>query len=147
MKTDILSRKDQVNMKEDNKDVQLFMEEFMKALGITRQLSMAYHPQTDGQTEQINQEIEMFLQHYVNYQQDNWTDWLAAAEFQYNDKKICSNRENTVLTKLWKTSMEGQSCGTIKVSKIRRIPCRITEELGAGHKVNEKRTEEYKEAV
>jgi len=29
----------------------------------------------------------MFLWHYVNYQQDNWMDWLAAAEFQYNDKK------------------------------------------------------------
>jgi len=27
------------------------------------------------------------LQHYVNYQQDNWTDWLAAAEFQYNNKR------------------------------------------------------------
>ncbi len=48
---------------------------------------MAYHPQTDSQTERINQEIGMFLQHYVNYQQDNWTDWLAIAEFQYNDKK------------------------------------------------------------
>ena len=23
----------------------------------------------------------------MNYQQDNWTDWLAAAEFQYNDKR------------------------------------------------------------
>ena len=48
---------------------------------------MAYHPQTDSQMERINQEIETFLQHYINYQQDNWTDWLAAAEFQYNDKK------------------------------------------------------------
>ena len=28
-----------------------FMEEFTKALGMTRQLSMAYYPQTDGQTE------------------------------------------------------------------------------------------------
>jgi len=41
----------------------------------------------DGQIERINQEIGIFLQHYVNYQQDNWTEWLAAAEFQYNDKK------------------------------------------------------------
>ena len=63
------------------------MEEFTKALGTRRQLSTAYHPQTDGQTERINQEIGTFLWHYVNYQQDNWTDWLAAAEFQYNDKK------------------------------------------------------------
>jgi len=58
-----------------------FMEELTKALGIKKQLSIAYHPQTDGQTKRINQEIRMFLQHYVNYQQNNWTDWLAAAEF------------------------------------------------------------------
>jgi len=63
------------------------MEEFTKALGITRQLSTAYHPQTDGQTERINQEIGTFLRHYVNYQQDNWMEWLAIAEFQYNDKR------------------------------------------------------------
>ena len=38
-----------------------FMEEFMKVLGTKRQLLMAYHPQTDGQTERINQEIGTFL--------------------------------------------------------------------------------------
>ena len=64
-----------------------FMEEFTKVLGTKRKLSMAYHSQTDGQTERINQEIGMFLQHYVNYQQDDWTDWLATAEFSYNNKK------------------------------------------------------------
>ena len=64
-----------------------FIEEFTKVLGTKRQLSMAYHPQTDGQTERINQEIGMFLWHYVNYQQNNWADWLAVVKFQYNDKK------------------------------------------------------------
>ena len=64
-----------------------FMEEFTKALGTKRQLSTAYHLQTDGQMERINQEIETFLQYYVNYKQDDWTNWLAAAEFQYNNKK------------------------------------------------------------
>jgi len=38
-----------------------FMEEFTKALGTKRQLLTAYHPQTDSQTERINQEIGMFL--------------------------------------------------------------------------------------
>ena len=38
-----------------------FMEEFTKVLGMKRKLSMAYHSQTDGQTERINQEIGMFL--------------------------------------------------------------------------------------
>jgi len=64
-----------------------FMDKFIKVLRIKRQLSTVYHSQTDGQTERINQEIGTFLQHYVNYQQDNWMEWLAAAEFQYNDKK------------------------------------------------------------
>ena len=53
----------------------------MKALGTTRQLSIAYYPQIDGQTERINQKVGTFLQHYVNYQQDDWTEWLAATEF------------------------------------------------------------------
>ena len=48
-----------------------FMEEFTKALKTRRQLSTTYHPQTDGQMERINQEIGMFLRHYVNYQQDD----------------------------------------------------------------------------
>ena len=64
-----------------------FMEDFTKVLGTKRKLSTVYHSQTDGQTERINQEIGTFLQHYVNYKQDDWTEWLAMAEFAYNDKK------------------------------------------------------------
>ena len=59
----------------------------MKALETKQMLSTAYHPQTDRQMEQINQEIGTFLRHYINYQQDNWMEQLAVAEFQYNDKK------------------------------------------------------------
>jgi len=64
-----------------------FMEKFTKTLEIKKQLSTAYYPQTNGQMEKINQEIGTFLQHYVSYQQDDWTNWLAATEFQYNDKR------------------------------------------------------------
>ena len=70
-----------------------FMEEFTKVLGTKRKLSTAYHSQTDGQTERINQEIGTFLRHYVNYQQDDWTDWLATAEFSYNNKKHAATRK------------------------------------------------------
>jgi len=54
-----------------------FMGELCKALGIKRTMSIAYHSQTDGQTERINQEVEEFLRHYINYRQDDWTKWLA----------------------------------------------------------------------
>jgi len=49
------------------------MEELSKSLGKKRTLSIVYHSQTDRQTERMNQEIEAFLQYYVNYQQDDWT--------------------------------------------------------------------------
>jgi len=71
------------------------MEEFTKVLETKRQLSTAYNPQTDSQMERINQEIGTFLWHYMNYQQDNWMDWLSAAEFKYNNKKHTATRRTS----------------------------------------------------
>ena len=51
-----------------------FIEELTKALGTKRILSTAYHPQSDGQTKRINQDIGTFLQHYINYQQNDWME-------------------------------------------------------------------------
>jgi len=47
------------------------MENIMKVLRTKITLSTVYHSQKDSQTEQINQEVEEFLQYYMNYQQDN----------------------------------------------------------------------------
>ena len=63
------------------------MKDLTKVLETKRKLSTAYYLQTDEQTERINQEIGTFLRHYVNYKQDDWMEWLAMAEFAYNDKK------------------------------------------------------------
>ena len=57
-----------------------------KILGIKVAASMAYHPQTDSQTERINQEVKQFLHLFVNQRQDNWYDWISIAEFAYNDR-------------------------------------------------------------
>ena len=62
-----------------------FWGQLMKRLRIARKLSTAYHPQTDGQTERSNQDLEAYLRRYVNYAQDNWVEWLPIAEFQVND--------------------------------------------------------------
>ena len=48
------------------------MKKLNKMLGIETKLSMAYHPETDGQTERMNQELEQYLRMYVNYRQNNW---------------------------------------------------------------------------
>ena len=57
-----------------------------KMLGIETKLSIAYHPETDGQTERTNQELEQYLRIYVNHRQNNWAKWLATAEFTFNNK-------------------------------------------------------------
>lgn len=47
-------------------------------------LSTAYHPQTDGQSERVNQCLETYLRCAVNAQPSHWKSWLALAEFWYN---------------------------------------------------------------
>jgi hypothetical protein len=50
-------------------------------LGIKRSMSTAFHPETDGQTERINQVIEAYLRSYCNYDQNDWAEMLGMAEF------------------------------------------------------------------
>jgi len=61
-------------------------KELNKMLGIETKLSMAYHPETDRQMERTNQELEQYLRMYVNHRQNNWAEWLAMAEFAFNNK-------------------------------------------------------------
>ena len=56
------------------------------AIGFDQKLSTAYHPQTDGQTERVNQELEQYLRCYVNQSQDDWDLWLSMAEYAYNSR-------------------------------------------------------------
>jgi len=69
-----------------------FSRDLCKLLGIKQNISTAYHPQTDGQTERVNQDLEQFLRIFVNHRQDDWAEWLAIAEFSYNDKTLGSLR-------------------------------------------------------
>jgi hypothetical protein len=59
----------------------------MAAMGTKKKLSTAYHPQTDGQTERVNQTMETYLRIYCNQQQNNWVSLLPMAQMAYNNKK------------------------------------------------------------
>jgi len=54
-------------------------------LKIDRRLCTAFHPETNGQTERVNSIMEQYLQSYVNYQQDDWCQWLPMGEFMGNN--------------------------------------------------------------
>ncbi|SOV01596.1 uncharacterized protein UDID_18136 [Ustilago sp. UG-2017a] len=58
---------------------------FAEQMGVKHSLSTAYHPQTDGQTERVNQVVEQYLRMYCNYEQNDWADLLDTAAFVYNN--------------------------------------------------------------
>ena len=61
-------------------------KELNRMLGIETRLSIAFYPQTDGQTEWINQELEQYLRFFMEHRQKDWPKWLASAEFAVNNK-------------------------------------------------------------
>jgi len=65
--------------------IALFTKELYKLLGIQISSSTAWHPQTDRQTEHVNQELDQFLYLFVNERQDDWYDLLPIVEFQHNN--------------------------------------------------------------
>ena len=61
-----------------------FWRELFKLYGVQLAFSTAYHPQTDGQTERINQCLEMYLWCAVHESPQKWKCWLPLAELWYN---------------------------------------------------------------
>jgi len=68
------------------------MKKLNHILEINAKLSIAYHPQIDGKIERINQDLEQYLRMFIDYQQEQWPDWLVTAEFVYNNKVQMSTK-------------------------------------------------------
>jgi hypothetical protein len=62
------------------------MKELNGLLGIKTKLSMAFHLQTDSQTERVNQDVEQYLRIFTSHRQHDWLEWIALGEFAYNNK-------------------------------------------------------------
>jgi RNase H-like domain found in reverse transcriptase/Reverse transcriptase (RNA-dependent DNA polymerase)/Integrase zinc binding domain/Chromo (CHRromatin Organisation MOdifier) domain/Retroviral aspartyl protease/Integrase core domain len=69
-----------------------FTKAVFKSLNIEQNLSTAFHPRTDGQTERVNSVLEQYLRCYVDYQQTNWSTLLPMAEFAYNNTAHSSTK-------------------------------------------------------
>jgi len=63
-----------------------FAQELGRLLGYKVALSTAFHPQTDGETERVNQELEVYLRIYCGSAQHTWSDLLPMAEFVHNSR-------------------------------------------------------------
>src|SRR4051812_44267808 len=98
-------------------------------------MSTAFHPQTDGQTERVNQVLEQVLWNYTTYEQDNWDELLPFMEFAYNNSvntsigfspfKILFGQDvNTWSTFIYATNNPG---ATTKVDEISDIITKVKE--------------------
>ena len=65
-------------------------ERMCSLLKISRRLSTAYHPQTDGQTERMNAVIESYLRNFCNFAQDNWSEILPMAQLAIANQTAAS---------------------------------------------------------
>ena len=69
----------------DTKFTSNFWKSLMVGLETKLLFSTAYHPQTDGQTERVNQILEDILRMHVMHQPKKWEDYLPLVEFAYNN--------------------------------------------------------------
>ncbi|MBW0466052.1 hypothetical protein O181_005767 [Austropuccinia psidii MF-1] len=80
----------------------LFVSSFWTNLGqqlkISRDFSTAFHPETDRQTERVNQILEQYLWMFVSYHQDDWHTWLPLSEFSYNTAEHLSTKQSPFFT-------------------------------------------------
>jgi len=74
-----------------------FWETLTAELRINHKMLTTYHPQTDGQSKQMNQTVETYLRHYINMNQNNWVQLLLTAQFAYNN----TQNETTEETPFW----------------------------------------------
>lgn len=61
-----------------------FWRKVWSLIGTDLNMSTANHPQSDGQTERVNQCLEIFLRCFVHATPKKWSEWLALAEYWYN---------------------------------------------------------------
>jgi len=70
-----------------------FSREMCSLLGIKQNISMAYHPQTDGQSERTNQSLEQYLRLYCGTHQKDWAAWLPLAQYTRNSWPNASTKK------------------------------------------------------
>jgi len=70
-----------------------FSREMCSLLGIKQNISTAYHPQTDGQSERTNQSLEQYLRLYCGTHQKDWAAWLPLAQYTRNSWPNASTKK------------------------------------------------------
>jgi hypothetical protein len=102
------------------------MKSILGAMGVRSALSTAYHLQTNGTVEWLNQELEQYLQVFCNRNQDNWVELLPYAELSHNIKEHAMTKKSPfeILNRRkpeWPTALRTQSEMQLAENHIKQI--------------------------
>jgi Integrase zinc binding domain len=82
----------------DTRFTSQFFREVCWQLNVKQNLSTAYHPQTDGQSECTNQTLETALRIYCNHQQNDWAQWLPILQYALNSQTSATTKQIPFIT-------------------------------------------------
>src|SRR5258708_19311340 len=80
-------RRKRIILDRDPRFVSQFATHLCKALGIRQNLSMAFHPHMDGQTERMNARLEQYLRPWCATRPRSWAQLLPIPEYAHNSWK------------------------------------------------------------
>jgi len=93
-----------------------FWTSLMQLLQVKQNLSTAFHPERNRQTERVNQTLEQYLTSYCSYQQDDWVSLLPFAEHAYNTTRSESTNASPFEIN-WGFSLQTQWSGIVSDNK------------------------------
>jgi len=115
-----------------------FWEMLTAELRINHKMLTAYHSQTNEQSEQMNQTVEMYLRHYVNRNQNNWVQLLLTAQFAYNNTQNKTTEETSfwvnyeynlkVWQELWTHKSQSQKA-ILNIAEIKKLHKDLTNRI------------------
>ena len=122
-------------------------KELNRILGIKTKLLTVFHPQMDRQTEYMNQELEQYLQFFVDHRQKDWPEWLASAKFVINNKTHSTTKVSLFMANYGRElRMGGDIRRKGKVEKamefVEKLK-RVQEEAGAALKKTQEEIKRY----
>ena len=87
------------------------MTDLCKRLGISPKLSIAHHPQMDGQTEVMNREVQQYLWLFCAEEQESWAEWVGLAQFAINNQQHLATKFSPFqLTRTYALCMGVEHC-------------------------------------
>ncbi|TPX35849.1 hypothetical protein SeLEV6574_g08128 [Synchytrium endobioticum] len=89
--------------------INLLDDFYICTTGCKPTMSSAYHPESDGQTERLNQTLETYIRCFCNFDQDDWASLLPQAQFAYNN----SYHESIGMSPFMANTGQDASNGTI----------------------------------